>query len=107
MQGIESVLINATENKLKRKDKPKLLSDLERKKLRSGSQEKVAVKEISLSLFQCKVSSLYWLMSLRTNLNAKINQNYKVTLNVKSQGQGHTERLQLKRSDQGLYTWDV
>ena len=29
------------------------------------------------------------------------NQNYYLTLNRKSQGQGHTERLQLKRSDQG------
>ena len=39
---------------------------------------------------------------MKANLNAKVNQNYKVTLNRKSQGQGHIERLQLKRSDQGL-----
>ena len=51
MQSIESVLINVTENKLKRKGLPKLLSDLEWKKSRC---------------------------------------------------QGHTERLQLKISDQGL-----
>ena len=31
MQGIESVPINMTENKLKRKGLPKLLSDLEQK----------------------------------------------------------------------------
>ena len=47
MQGIKSVLINATENELKRKGSPKLLSDLEQKKSRSGSQGKVAVQEIS------------------------------------------------------------
>ena len=39
---------------------------------------------------------------MKANINAKVNQNYYVTLNRKSQGQGHTERLQLKRSDQGL-----
>ena len=38
----------------------------------------------------------------KNNLNPKVNQNYKVTLNGKSQGQGHKERLQLKRTDQGL-----
>ena len=47
MQGIQSVLIDVTENKLKHKGKPKLLSDLEQKKSWSGSQGKVAVKEIS------------------------------------------------------------
>ena len=39
---------------------------------------------------------------MKENLNVKFNQNYKVTLNRKSQGQGHTERLQKKSSDQGL-----
>ena len=39
---------------------------------------------------------------MKANLNTKVNKNYKVTLNKKSQGQGHIERLQLKRSDQGL-----
>ena len=39
---------------------------------------------------------------MRANLNEKVNQKYKVTLNRKSQGQGHIERLQLKRSDEGL-----
>ena len=38
---------------------------------------------------------------MKANLNTKFNQNYIVTLNRKSQGQGHIERLQLKRSDQG------
>ena len=37
-----------------------------------------------------------------SKLNAKVNQNYKVTLKRKSQGQFHIERLQLKRYDQGL-----
>ena len=39
---------------------------------------------------------------MRANLNAKVNQNYNVTLNRKSQGHGHTQRLQLRRSDQDL-----
>ena len=50
MQGtfcIKSVLINVTENKLKRKGLPKLLSALEQKKSRSRSQGKVAVTESS------------------------------------------------------------
>ena len=59
MQGIKSVLINVTENKLKRKGKPKLLSDLEQKKSRSGSQGKITVKEISSRSIPCKVLSLY------------------------------------------------
>ena len=42
-----SVIININESKLKHKGKPKLLSDLEQKKSRSGSQGKVAVQEIS------------------------------------------------------------
>ena len=44
MQGIMSVLINVTENEFKQ---PKLSSDLEQKKWRSGSQGKVAFQEIS------------------------------------------------------------
>ena len=43
----------------------------------------------------------------RTNLNAKVNQNYAVTLNRKSQGQGHRERLQLRRFHQGLFPCEV
>ena len=42
-----SVIINMNESKLKCKGLPKLLSDLEQKKSRSGSQGKVVVKEIS------------------------------------------------------------
>ena len=42
-----SVIITMNERSLKRKGEPKLLSDLEQKKSRSGSQGKVAVKEIS------------------------------------------------------------
>ena len=43
MQGIKSVLINVTENELKRKGYSKLLSDLEQKKWRSGSLGKDTV----------------------------------------------------------------
>ena len=47
MKGIKSVLNNVIENELKCKCYPKLLSDLEQKNSRSGSQGKVAVKNIS------------------------------------------------------------
>ena len=46
MQSIMSVTIYMNESKFNRKGQPKLLSDLERKKSRSGSHRKVAVKEI-------------------------------------------------------------
>ena len=42
-----SVIINMNESKLKHKGLPKLSSDLEQKKSRSGSQGNVAVQEIS------------------------------------------------------------
>ena len=42
-----SVIIFMNKSKLKRKGKPKLLSDLEQKKSWSGSQGKVVVQEIS------------------------------------------------------------
>ena len=42
MQSIMSVIINMNESKLKRKGKPKLLSELEQKKSWSGSQGKFA-----------------------------------------------------------------
>ena len=48
MQGIESVLINVTKNQLKCKGWPKILSDLEQKKSRSGSHRKVAVENIKV-----------------------------------------------------------
>ena len=41
-----SVIINMNESKLKRTGLPKLLSDIEQKKSRSGSHRKVAVEEI-------------------------------------------------------------
>ena len=47
MQGIKSVMINATKNELKRRGKSKLSSYLEQKNSRSGSQGKVADQEIS------------------------------------------------------------
>ena len=45
MLGIKSVLINVTENKLKRRALPNVQSDLEEEK--SRSQGKVAIKEFS------------------------------------------------------------
>ena len=42
-----SVIININESKVKHKGWPKLLSDLDKNKSRSGSQGKVAVQEIS------------------------------------------------------------
>ena len=47
MQSIMSVIISMNESKLKRKGRPKLLSDIEQKKARSGPHRKVAVEEIS------------------------------------------------------------
>ena len=59
MQGIESVLINVIENKPKCKCYPKLLSDLEQEKSRSGSQGKVAIMEIwSRSIFMQGIESV-------------------------------------------------
>ena len=46
MQSIVPVIIYINKNKLARKGSPKLLSDLEQKKSRSGSHRKVAVEEI-------------------------------------------------------------
>ena len=72
-----------------------------------GHTERLQLRRSHQVLFPCKVSSLYWLMWPRTNLNAKVNQNYEVTLNRKSQGQGHRERLQLRRSHQVLFPCKV
>ena len=44
---------------------------------------------------------------MKANLNTKVNQTYKVTLNRKSQGQGHRERSQFGRSHQGLFPCKV
>ena len=46
LQGINSVLINVTENELKRRDQPNVQSDIEQEKSRSGSHRQVAVEEI-------------------------------------------------------------
>ena len=46
MQSIMPAIINMNERKIKRKGLPKLLSDLEQKKSRSGTHRKVAVEEI-------------------------------------------------------------
>ena len=44
---------------------------------------------------------------MKANLNAKVNQNYYVTLNRKSKGQGNRERSQFRRSHQGLFPCKV
>ena len=46
MQSKMSVIINMNDSKLKRKGLPKLLSDLEQKKSRTGSHRNVAVEEV-------------------------------------------------------------
>ena len=80
---------------------------LNRKSEGQGHRERSQFRRSHQSLFPCKVSSLYWLMWPRTNLNAKVNQNYQVTLNRKSEGQGHRERSQFRRSHQGLFPCKV
>ena len=61
-----------------------------------------------------KSANKIWEDPLRTNLNAKVylhvtevNQNYYVTLNRKSEGQGHRERSQFRRSHKGLFPCKV
>ena len=76
---------------------------LNRNRQGQGHRERSQLRRSHQGLIPCQVSSLYSLMWLRTNLNAKVNQNYEVTLNKKSQGQGHRERFQLKRSHPGLF----
>ena len=58
MQSIMSVIINMNESKLKRRGKPKLLSDLEQKSQGQGHTGRLQLKR-SQGLFQYKVSSLY------------------------------------------------
>ena len=66
------------------------------KKSRSGSQGKVAVTWRShKGLFPCKVSSLYWLMRPRTNLNAEVNQN--VDRQTDGQTDGHNQSISRNR----------
>ena len=62
----------------------------------------IAVEEISSKSINIQ-SIMYVITNMnKANVNTKVNQNYLVTVNRKSQGQGHTERFQLTRSDQGL-----
>ena len=80
---------------------------LNRKSQGQGNRERSQFRRSHQGLFPCKVSSLYWLMWPRTNLNAKVNQNYNVTLNRKSEGQGNRERSQFRRSHKGLFPCKV
>ena len=58
-----SVIIYMNENKLKHKGKPKLLSDLEQKKSKSGSHREVAVEEIwsRYIIMQSKMSVIIYM----------------------------------------------
>ena len=76
MQSIMFVIINMNESKLKRKGLPKLLSDLEEKKSRSGSQGKAPVKEISSRSIPMQDMKYVLINVTKTNLNTKVNQNY-------------------------------
>ena len=80
---------------------------LNRKSEGQGHRERSQFRRSHQGLFPCKVSSLYWLMRPRTNLNAEVNQNYSVTLNRKSEGQGHGERSKFRRSQQGIFPWKI
>ena len=71
-----SIIINMNESKLKRKGEQKLLSDLKQKKSRSGSQEKVAVKEISSRSIPMQGIQSVLIDATEKNLNTKVNQNY-------------------------------
>ena len=71
---------------------------LNRKIEGQGHREWLQFRRSHQGVFPWKISSLYWLIRPRTNLNAKVNQNYSVTLNRKSEGQGHRERSQFRRS---------
>ena len=66
---------------------------LNRKSEGQGHRERSQFRRSHQGLFPCKVSILYCLMRPRTNLNVKVNQNYQVTLNRKSEGQGHMEKV--------------
>ena len=48
---------------------------LNRKSQGQGHRERLQFGRSHQGLFPCKVSSLYWLMWLRMNLNAEVNQN--------------------------------
>ena len=48
---------------------------LNRKSEGHGHRERLQLRRSHQGLFPCKVSSLYWLMWPRTNLNTKVNQN--------------------------------
>ena len=56
---IMSVIIHMNESKLKRKGKPKILSDLEQKSQGQGHRERSQLRRTHQGLFPCKVSSVY------------------------------------------------
>ena len=66
---------------------------LNRKSEGQGHRERSQFRRSHQGLFPCKVSSLYWLMWPRTNLNAEVNQN------VDTQTDRQTDRQTDGRTD--------
>ena len=65
---------------------------LNRKSQGQGHRERSQFRRSHQGLFPCKVSSLYWLMLPRTNLNVEVNQN------VDRQTDGQTDRQTDRRT---------
>ena len=70
---------------------------LNRKSEGQGHRERSQIRRSHQGLFPCKVSSLYWLMQPRTNLNAEVNQN--VDRQTDGQTDGQTDRQTDGRTD--------
>ena len=64
---------------------------LNRKSQGQGQRERSQFRRSHQGLFPCKVSSLYWLMLPRTNLNAEVNQN--VDRQTDGQTDGHHQSI--------------
>ena len=88
-----SVIINMNENKLKANVNHDFFHSRSLKSQGQGHRERWQLRRSHQGLFQCKVSSLYWLMGPRTNLNTKVNQNYQVTLNGKKLRSGSHRKV--------------
>ena len=60
---------------------------LNRKSEGQGHRERSQFRRSHQGLFPCKVSSLYWLMQPRTNLNTEVNQNVDRQTDGRTEGQ--------------------
>ena len=107
MQGIKSVMINTTKNELKRRGKSKLLSDVEQKNSRSGSQGKVADQEISPRSIPMQGIKSVLINAAENEFKRRGLPKLLSDLEQKSQGQGHREMSQFRRSHQGLFPCKV